>query len=250
MKKYCIVIPHYTETLNPIEEMCLKRINTLYKDSDVQIYLVYPTSINTSAYKEICPKLKFVPLDDKYFKSTETYSELCMSHYLYDVFSQYEYMLLCQLDAFMVSSDIEKYCDMGYDYIGAPIYANHFRWGSSPQNPKVGNGGFSLRKISKFKEITSPEFVHKNKLSQYQFEDVYFCVLLNDVLNIAPADIAGEFACDQTPLAWQKITGLKYPVGIHAIGMCWLYWFKKIPEMIGEPVKWAAKHYNDITVEC
>jgi hypothetical protein len=53
------------------------------------------------------------------------------------------------LDAFVFSDQLDEWCAMGYDYIGAPWIAKdksfHFLG--------VGNGGLSLRKISSHKRV-------------------------------------------------------------------------------------------------
>lgn len=81
---------------------------------------------------------------DTYFKSTETYSELCLSKSFYARFKIYEYMLIYQTDAFVFSDQLEKFCALGFDYIGAPVPKSVWRF--LPAH--VGNGGLSLRKIN------------------------------------------------------------------------------------------------------
>ncbi len=86
--------------------------------------------------------------DKGYFDSTAHYSDLCLSEDFYLRFSNYEYMLICQPDAWVFRDELDYWCSKGYDYIGAPIYF--------PRNKKqftrifygVGNGGFSLRRIA------------------------------------------------------------------------------------------------------
>lgn len=40
----------------------------------------------------------------------------------YRRFGKYKYMLIYQLDAFVFSDKLLDFCEMGYDYIGAPVY--------------------------------------------------------------------------------------------------------------------------------
>ena len=85
--------------------------------------------------------------DKGYFDSTAHYSDLCFSEEFYLRFKQYEYMLICQTDAWVFRDELNYWCSRGYDYIGAPIYF--------PRNEQhftdiffgVGNGGFCLRRI-------------------------------------------------------------------------------------------------------
>ena len=82
-----------------------------------------------------------------FFDSTAHYSDLCFSEEFYLRFKDYEYMLICQPDAWVFRDELDYWCGKGYDFIGAPIFY--------PYNPKrftrifygVGNGGFCLRRI-------------------------------------------------------------------------------------------------------
>ena len=64
-----------------------------------------------------------------------------------DFYARYagcEYILLYQLDAWVFEDRLDEWCDKGYDYAGAPLFAP----GSSDlQCARTGNGGFSLRRV-------------------------------------------------------------------------------------------------------
>ena len=254
LKKFCVVIPVYKEYLTPEEEMCLKRMKYVFGEVD-NIYLICPLGIDTSAYSYIYPSIKVIPFNKRYFKSTATYSTLCMSPILYKTFFMYEYMVIAQLDAFVVRNDIAKFCDMGYDYIGAPIYTPNIHWKIYDNSTyKVGNGGFSLRKISKFIEICSKTSEYRKSHPGVEwdakYEDAFFCASLPDnPLNIAPVDIATKFACDRNPNIHQKLNDNKLPTAIHAIGMHSVYWADKISEITPEIATWCVKHYYGKTLK-
>jgi hypothetical protein len=78
----------------------------------------------------------------------------------YEVFRQYEYMLIYQLDCWVFRDELEMWCDKGYDYIGAPFFVKWF----VDRGIYVGNGGFSLRKISNIIEYLKRN--NKSKLKQ------------------------------------------------------------------------------------
>lgn len=44
-----------------------------------------------------------------------------LSAEFYDRFAAYEYVLIYQLDAFVFADRLAEFCQMGYDYIGAPV---------------------------------------------------------------------------------------------------------------------------------
>jgi len=43
-----------------------------------------------------------------------------MSPAFYDAFKAFDYILIYQLDAFVFRDELEYFCSLGYDYIGAP----------------------------------------------------------------------------------------------------------------------------------
>src|SRR5690554_644214 len=59
-------------------------------------------------------------MDDRYFTSVSSYNELMMSSCFYDAFLRYRYILIHQTDAFVFKNELREWCDMNYDYIGAP----------------------------------------------------------------------------------------------------------------------------------
>jgi len=95
-------------------------------------------------------------LDDKNFESIHSYSALLLNKGFYEKFSDYEYMLIYQLDSWVFKDELSQWCDKGYDYIGAPWFKG---FSIAKENAKMrkfaGNGGFSLRKISTFVDMLS-----------------------------------------------------------------------------------------------
>ncbi len=84
--------------------------------------------------------------DQRYFGSIKAHNQLLMSREFYRRFSAYEFILIYHLDALVFADELPEWCAAGFDYIGAP-------WAASPQDPTagfagVGNGGFSLRRVS------------------------------------------------------------------------------------------------------
>ena len=57
-------------------------------------------------------------------------------------------MLFHELDAFVFRDELEAWCDAGYDYIGAPWFEHFTRSTGQSAVLGVGNGGFSLRRVS------------------------------------------------------------------------------------------------------
>ena len=96
--------------------------------------------------------------DKNYFSSVIGYNRLCLTVDFYKKVSNYDYMLIYQLDAWVFRDELECWCNKGYDYIGAPWFEN---WGAYEKGDElwaVGNGGFSLRRIKFFIKFLSYKF--------------------------------------------------------------------------------------------
>jgi hypothetical protein len=87
----------------------------------------------------------------RFFGSAQAHGKLLLSKAFYRAFLNYEYILVCHLDALVFSDELLEWCDRRYDFIGAP-------WLLSSDTPhiteqKVGNGGFSLRRVRSFLRV-------------------------------------------------------------------------------------------------
>ena len=84
----------------------------------------------------------------RFFGSAQAHGRLLLSENFYRAFLDYEYILIYHLDSLVFGDQMVEWCGKEYDYIGAP-------WLLSPDTPqitaeKVGNGGFSLRRVRSF----------------------------------------------------------------------------------------------------
>lgn len=88
---------------------------------------------------------------NKFFGSALAHDSLMLSRSFYASFSDYDYILDYHLDALVFSNQLAEWCATGLDYIGAPwIKCQHSPW---VETPRVGNGGFSLRKVESFLRV-------------------------------------------------------------------------------------------------
>lgn len=165
MKKCVIVIPVYKEEIEPDEISSLK--NTLKILSNYDVKIVCPESLNIQKYSDIFD-FDFIKLDDRHFVDDYAYSRLLLTDYFYRFFEDYEYMLICQTDAWVFENKLEDWCNKGYDYIGAPWFEEY---GIATEDSKMleyaGNGGFCLRKIKTFVDILSNAQNSNKKLRNF-----------------------------------------------------------------------------------
>lgn len=154
--KNIIVIPVYKSTISSDESASLKQCLAVLKRHDIA--LVCPEHLDISEYDIIFKQYGvheiIVRFDDSYFTSLNSYSRLCLTDAFYRRFANYQYMLIYQLDCWVFCDKLQYWCDMGYDYIGAPWSDEHLVSIRLQKHP-VGNGGLSLRKIETMIKLTS-----------------------------------------------------------------------------------------------
>jgi len=264
MKKiFCIVIPIYKETPDPIDVLSLKRLHKVIGNK-YDIYLVRPESLDGKCqdyYKILKQKNVYeVVFDNKYFKDTGGYSQLCILYDFYDKFSDYEYMYIYQTDCYLVKDELKEWCDKGYEYIGGPIISPNSGWvnvkNPNKWEPQVGNGGFSLRKILTFKDITNPEGEFRKeygltdkKLKDVNCEDLFYMNFVNKYYDIEKPNWieALSFALDMNvDFIYNRLKFDKLPMGIHGWPRNIRYWKNVLEEIKGneEVIDICEKRYE------
>lgn len=91
----------------------------------------------------------------EFFGSAVAHNTLLLRRRFYQAFHGYRFILICHLDALVLSDQLTEWCERDFDYIGAPWFAcRHTRWLEEwGRTFGVGNGGFSLRKIDAFLRV-------------------------------------------------------------------------------------------------
>ena len=210
--KAAVVIPIYKEELDDLEKISLAQVRKVL--GNYPIIFVAPEGKNFS-YLE--PGEMLVQFHPQHFQSVKTYSRLLLSPFFYEPFLVFEYMLIYQLDAFVFYDALEDFCRLDYDYIGAAwsyVYLKDIKPFS-----RVGNGGFSLRKVSSHYKLLTE---HGNLADKWDVqklsEDLFFsyCCKRGDLgFHTAPIDIAYKFSAEFNPARVVKKNGGKLPFGCH-----------------------------------
>ncbi|HTF29774.1 MAG TPA: DUF5672 family protein, partial [Flavitalea sp.] len=136
------------------EMLSLVQIKTVLAKRD--LFFIYPQFVSIREYLELFLPLKITPvlIEDQYFGDYKRANKLGVSPDLYMHFTAYEYMLIHHIDAYVFSDQLDYWCSQGLDYIGAPWFAGNNRPSFPLRFTGVGNGGFSLRKIKSFLDIS------------------------------------------------------------------------------------------------
>jgi hypothetical protein len=100
-----ITIPVYRDRLSELDEFSLARcIEVLGR---YPIVFFGPESLGYSVYLSRAGSASVVRFPDRCFRSIETYSELLLSNAYYKAFSNYEFILIYQLDAFVFQDGLD-----------------------------------------------------------------------------------------------------------------------------------------------
>lgn len=217
-KCLAVVIPIYHSKMTEYERISLTQCKRVLGARD--IIFVTPTSLIIEEYIQEIPAARIVTLPDSCFQSIISYNRLMMSREFYEKFASYTYILLYQLDAFVFRDELEHFCGLGYDYIGAPWEAGrHVQVGPQKSNKVscyVGNGGLSLRHVQHSLDIL--HFLGEKVKAWGGNEDIFwsFCgEVYKDKFRVAPVELAERFAFEETPRqSYEKLGRL--PFGCHA----------------------------------
>ena len=206
MKKVVIVIPIYRNELTELEKVSLQQAKDVLGQYDM--VFIAPDDLPVSLVYQY-EHILIYRFAARYFVNTASYSELLLSAGFYQRFIKYEYMLIYQLDAFVFSERLREFCSLGFDYIGAVCKGKYW----DEIHCQVGNGGFSLRKISScLRMVQDKERVfdaYPELISAFnQYEDLFFSVCQNireADFKVADVDTARSFSaqyeiCDKEEL--------------------------------------------------
>ena len=174
----------------------------------------------------------------------------------YQLFSDFKYMLTHELDAYIFKDDLSKWCNLAYDYIGAPWFSGYDKPIKTDHVIGVGNSGLSLRNIqtclavlnclnrfnlkgklysSQFSKqtfrlltflssklpVTQAKFyiVRAYLRNEYVHEDIFWCKfvpILFPDFKIASVQDALHFSFDASPRKCFNLNGGVLPFGCHA----------------------------------
>lgn len=134
-----VVIPHVRFPLSEDEKVSLRHLRTYLGQYDC--FLIGPRALPSEV-----EDLKLLDFPSHFFSSIHSYCELLTSQLFYKAFIRYQYILIYQLDSLVFSSDIQQWCDKGWDYVGAPWFKG-YEAEDGQGFWRVGNGGLSLRNV-------------------------------------------------------------------------------------------------------
>lgn len=224
-----IVIPVYRAEFTEAEKASLKQC--FHVLSRYPVKLIKPQSLNLKWIADEYNKVEFVSFDDVFFNGVSAYNRLLTSTGFYKVFSDYEFILIYQLDAFVFRDELAEWCERRFDYIGSPSLHqqefDHLPEGSGQafahalsSGRFVLNGGLSLRRV--------PAFIRYLKIYDRFYpawkgnEDMLFSqeatrlIPMKLFMKLPTWQEALRFSFEKSPAASYELTNHQLPFACHA----------------------------------
>ena len=238
MRQVAVVIPLYRSTVSPVEAFALH--NNHFVLRRYPIIVIHPEGMDLSELKERYPRFSYRPFAPKHFATLQAYNSLMLSEEFYAAFTDFDYILIAQEDAYVIKDNLSQWCNKGYDYIGAPwversVYQRFplnwwMRYDQQRKHRRglrcrqdlfghVGNGGLSLRRVQlclkALREKQDVLLPYREIAKPFYAEDIFWA-LENPDFKRPSWQEALLFAFDKDPDYCYKLTGGQLPFGCHA----------------------------------
>lgn len=150
-------------------------------------------------------------------KRVAAYNRLLLSAAFYAAFRDYDYVLIYQLDCLVFSSDLDRWCDRGWDYAGAPWFLG-YQAGPDGGLWRAGNGGLSLRRVEAFSSLLGRPDVRAFLESYQGQEDVFWSIIAKTFeprFSVPEPQEAIAFSIESHPRHCFALAGNALPFGCH-----------------------------------
>jgi hypothetical protein len=242
-KKAVIVIPVWKEELTEFEIISLQQACLIFKKYTFCVITFKHLKLDNflAILNENRIQFKIVLFSENSFSNIEKYSRLMLSVVFYGRFIAYEYILIYQLDCFAFRDELDAWIKTGYSYIGAPWMDGYDLASYGNAVIGVGNGGFSLRKVSahlrvllSFSKIDKDHLfvVDRNFFKRILLNNTFF--ILNDFqlnedifwgviskrnfpwFKVPEWELAARFSVEVQPQYFFELNNYTLPFGCHA----------------------------------
>lgn len=214
-RELAIIIPTYKKKPEFMEIMALERLTKVFQSR--KIYFFAPNNLDSSWYEDNFHNIEIIPFDAACFSGLDAYNRMMLDVSFYQKWLDLglDSVLICQLDVYVISDQLNEFMDWGYDYIGAPL----FRLENDKPILYGGNGGFSIRKLQSCINLM---LQHSDILEMWHDnEDEFFSYCGEKFPNefvVAPPSQASLFAFDRFARVLFQLNHGTLPSAIH--GWC------------------------------
>lgn len=246
--RVAVVVPMYKEELAWFERISLKRaVRVLGR---YPICFLAPEGLDIE-YEHVLGNCFTVRFAKEFFGSVQGYNKLMMSRRFYRRFLEYDYILIHQLDAFVFSDQLEYFCQMKYDYIGAPWVLTGVKWiQGKPVVLHVGNGGFSLRNPRACCNLL--ERYSEAKGNWTSNEDSFFSYYggrEKSGFRVAPIDVAYRFSFEVHAMRGFRKNGGVLSFGCHGWNIYSADFYRKIFSAMGYELEAYYGKMNNLDMD-
>jgi hypothetical protein len=234
-QEVAVIIPYYRNDLSITEQISYEQCKkVLHK---FPIIFVVPESFQM-VMEKLPKKWDIVEVPSQWMSSVEAYNQMMLNSSFYQLFQQYRFILIYQLDAYVFSDRLLEFCGYEYDYIGAPWIEGKFEMDLADRGILyVGNGGFSLRRVD-----SCLRQLEKENLGQVNYNEDVFWASRTEDFKIAPKEIAWQFSFERPVKALYRLNGEQLPFGCHAWMKYDLEFFKPYIAKDGHASVWNVYH--------
>ena len=118
-----VVIPLYRNLLNDIERWAVERnLRVLAPERDIAV--VCPHGLDLSPLEGLLGietgRCRVERFDSQFFDGRRGYNRFMLNSELYSRFSESKFIAVCQTDVALFHDNLDYWCSLDYDYIGAP----------------------------------------------------------------------------------------------------------------------------------
>lgn len=147
-----VLVPTHLEYLD--KESASTLLHNAIQLKRYKLEIILPKTCSPSWYEAFFAKhgidgsVRLVSAE--YFGSPVAVNKMGTDPEFYRMYQEFDFILICHLDAWVFRDRLNQWMDMGYDFIGAPLFLPendgvHFLRRMAPFG---GNGGLSLRRVS------------------------------------------------------------------------------------------------------
>lgn len=241
-KEVVVVVPVYRPELTVWERASLRQtVRVLQENYPVE--LLVPCGMDCSAIRREVSGLPVREVSDEWLgrrNGIAGYNRMMLSAGFYELFRDYEYLLICHTDAWIFRDELGDWCRRGYDCVAAPwlrrplydlpLVKQYMQWRERMKRRRgeasrqvlygrVGNGGLSLRRVEAFRRACA---TYRTEAESYladpchlRNEDVFWAVVPREFRYPAP-DEALRFSIDTHPAYALRRLGGDLPFGCHS----------------------------------
>jgi hypothetical protein len=161
-----VVIPIFTSQLSETETKSLEKCLDIL--GQFPILFIAGDDTNLDVFNKNYPSIASYRFEKEYFYTRSTFQKLLIRDDFYDRFDWSEFLLIHELNTFILKNELRYWCKQGFDFVQPCPDSITSNWKDlfvskelgTPAIEQLGSNGLSLRRVDPIK---------KNKRSLFQF---------------------------------------------------------------------------------